>query len=283
MNTIRLLTIGNSFSENASTYLPQLAAADGTVDFDIHRASLGGCTLEKHWNLAEYTRQDSGYKPYTLQPGAGPVNLQEALAAQPWDFVTLQQASPRSWIRATFEPYLGNLLREIRALAPGAEPLLHQTWAYRSDAGFLADKGITQRYMFDRIRENYDHFGALYKLRLLRAGAAVQAARDTPGHAFAWPDPDFDYAHPHPPALPDQTHSLIAGWRWNINGTADGKPELVKDVIHLNSDGCFLIGCLWFERLTGRGILANPFKPDTMSDATAAFLRGIAHTTAQEP
>ncbi len=283
MNTIRLLTIGNSFSENAITYLPQLAAADGTVDFDIHRASLGGCTLEKHWNLAEYTRQDSGYKPYTLQPGAGPVNLQEALAAQPWDFVTLQQASPRSWIRATFEPYLGNLLREIRALAPGAEPLLHQTWAYRSDAGFLADKGITQRYMFDRIRENYDHFGALYKLRLLRAGAAVQAARDTPGHAFAWPDPDFDYAHPHPPALPDQTHSLIAGWRWNINGTADGKPELVKDVIHLNSDGCFLIGCLWFERLTGRGILANPFKPDSMSEATAAFLRGVAHSIAQEP
>ena len=282
MNTIRLLTIGNSFSENAITYLPQLAAADGTVDFDIHRASLGGCTLEKHWNLAEYTRQDSGYKPYTLQPGAGPVNLQEALAAQPWDFVTLQQASPRSWIRATFEPYLGNLLREIRTLAPGAEPLLHQTWAYRSDAGFLADRGITQRYMFDRIRENYDHFSAVHQLRLLRAGAAVQAARETPGHAFAWPDPAFDYAHPRPPALPDQTHSLICGWRWNINGTGDGRPELVKDVIHLNSDGCFLIGCLWFERLTGRGILANPFKPDSMSEATAAFLRGVAHSVAQE-
>ena len=32
MKTIRLLTIGNSFSENAITYLPQLAAADGTVE-----------------------------------------------------------------------------------------------------------------------------------------------------------------------------------------------------------------------------------------------------------
>jgi hypothetical protein len=283
MQTIRLLTIGNSFSENAITYLPQLAAADGSVAFDIHRASLGGCTLEKHWNLADYTRQDPGYKPYTLQPGTSPCNLQEALAAQPWDVVTLQQASPRSWIRATFEPFLGHLLREVRTLAPGAEPLLHQTWAYRSDAGFLADKGITQRYMFDRIRENYDHFSAVHQLRLLRAGAAVQAARETPGHAFAWPDPAFDYAHPRPPALPDQTHSLICGWRWNINGTGDGRPELVKDVIHLNSDGCFLIGCLWFERLTGRGILDNPFKPDTMSDATAGFLRGIAHTIAQEP
>ncbi|NLF85188.1 MAG: DUF4886 domain-containing protein, partial [Lentisphaerae bacterium] len=165
MKTIRLLTIGNSFSENAITYLPQLAAVDGSVAFDIHRASLGGCTLEKHWNLADYTRQDPGYKPYTLQPGTNPCNLQEALAAQPWDFVTLQQASPRSWIRATFEPFLGNLLREIRTLAPGAEPLLHQTWAYRSDAGFLADKGITQRYMFDRIRENYDHFSAVHQLR----------------------------------------------------------------------------------------------------------------------
>jgi hypothetical protein len=283
MKTLRLLTIGNSFSENAMTCLPQLAATDGTVTFDLHRASLGGCTLEKHWNLADYTRQAPDYKSYHLKGEACPANLQEALTAQPWDFVTLQQASPKSWIRATYEPFLGNLLREIRTLAPTAEPLLHQTWAYRGDADFLADKGITQRYMFERIRENYDHFSAVYKLRLLRSGEAVQAARETPGHAFVWPDPAFNYMAPCPPALPDQTHSLIGGWRWAINGTADGRPELVKDVIHLNSDGCFLVGCLWFERLTGRGILANPFKPDTMNDATAAFLRGIAHTIAQQP
>lgn len=284
MKTIRLLTIGNSFSENAITYLPQLAEADGTVAFDIHRASLGGCSLEKHWNLAEYTRQEPAYKPYRLKDDeASAATLQEALAAQPWDFVTLQQVSHKSWIRATFEPFLSNLLREVRTLAPGAEPLLHQTWAYRSDAGFLADKGITQRYMFDRIRENYDHFSAVHKLRLLRSGTAVQTARETPGHAFIWPDPAFDYAHPAPPTLPDQTHSLIVGWRWNINGTADGKPELTKDVIHLNRAGCFLSGCLWFERMTGRSVIGNSFKPLNMEDETADFLRGVAHAVAQEP
>ncbi len=283
MKTIRLLTIGNSFSENAITFLPQLAAADGTVAFDIGRASLGGCSLEKHWNLADYTRRAPDYKPYRLKGDeASSATLQEALSLQPWDFVTLQQASPKSWIRDSYEPFLGNLIGVVQTLAPTAEILLHQTWGYRSDAGFLADKGITQRYMFDRIRENYDHFGARYKLRLLRSGEAVQQARETPGHAFVWPDPAYDYTAPRPPALPDQTHSLIAGWRWAVNGTADGKPELVKDVIHLNSNGCYLIGCLWFARLTGRSALDNPFKPEGLDDETAAFLRRVAHEQAQK-
>lgn len=283
MRTIRLLTIGNSFSENAVTFLPQLAAADGTVGFDICRASLGGCTLERHWNLAEYTRHQTGFKPYLLRGDSDPATLQEALGRGAWDAVTLQQASPRSWIRATYEPFLGNLIGEIRALVPRAEIMLHQTWAYRSDAGFMADKGITQRYMFDRIRENYDHFAARYQLRLLRSGEAVQRARETPGHAFAWPDPGFDYAAPKPPALPDQTNSLIVGWRWNINGTADGRPELVKDVIHLNRDGCFLAGCVWFGMLSGRSVLDNSFLPDGMSAETATFLRGIADSVCFPP
>lgn len=283
MKTIRLLTIGNSFSENAITFLPQLAAADGAVRFEIHRASLGGCSLEKHANLADYTRHNPDYRPYRLTgDDASAANLQEALALQPWDFVTLQQASPKSWIRSTYEPFLGNLVREIRSAAPTAEILLHQTWAYRSDAGFLADKGISQRYMFDRIRENYDHFSAAYGLRLLRSGEAVQAARETPGHAFVWPDPRYDYTQPLPPALPDQTHSLIVGWRWSVNTTADGRPELTKDVIHLNREGCFLAGCVWFERMTGRSVRANTFLPDGLSSETADFLRGVAHTVSQK-
>ncbi len=281
MKTLRLLTIGNSFSENALTFLPQLAEADGTVAFEICRASLGGCTLEKHWNLVDYARLDPAYKPYGAMGGAAPFTLRDALNRSSWDFVTLQQASPKSWLRQTYEPFLGNLIGLIRKQAPTAEILLHQTWAYRADAGFLADKGITQRYMFEKIRGNYDHFSAVYGLRLLRSGEAVQTARETPGHAFVWPDPRYDYTNPSPPALPDQTHALTVGWYWAVNATPDGRPELVKDVIHLNRAGCFLIGCLWFERLTGRSVLGNAFQPAGMDDGTAAFLRQIAHLTAQ--
>ena len=146
MKTIRLLTIGNSFSENAITFLSRLAEADGTVAFDIHRAMLGGCTLEKHWNLAEYTRRAPDYKPYRLTGDeASAATLQEALALQPWDFVTLQQASPKSWLRATYEPFLGQLIGEVRALAPTAVAAMlapAMAWATAAlFAPFTADTG----------------------------------------------------------------------------------------------------------------------------------------------
>ena len=45
--TVRLLTIGNSFAENALTYLPQIVDSAGH-NLVVGRANLGGCTLERH-------------------------------------------------------------------------------------------------------------------------------------------------------------------------------------------------------------------------------------------
>ncbi len=282
MKTVRLLTIGNSFAANALTYLPAIAASAQGLRLEIGRANLGGCTLEKHWNLSVYTEKQPEYKPYAPSPDQPRATLQESLVAQPWDFVTLQQASPKSWQRRSFEPFLGQLHAMVALLAPQAEILLHQTWAYRADAPYLAEKGLTQQAMFAHIRANFDHFGALYGCRVLPAGEAVQRARETPGHLFAWPDPAYDYVTPRPPALPNQEHSLNAGWFWAVRETPDGMPELRKDVIHLNAAGCFLIGCLWFECLTELSIHDAPFQPPELTPEYAAFLRDVAHSTPRQ-
>src|SRR5215216_5932006 len=49
--TLRLFVIGNSFSQNATRYLPQLAKAGGH-ELVIGRAEVGGCSLERHWKAA---------------------------------------------------------------------------------------------------------------------------------------------------------------------------------------------------------------------------------------
>lgn len=281
MKTLKLLTIGNSFSHNALTFLEPLATAEGRVNLVVGTASLGGCSLEKHWNLAEYTARHPEYKPYALNDAHGEVTLQEALAAEPWDFVTLQQVSAKSWLRDSFEPYLGQLIALVRALAPRAEILLHQTWAYRADSPFLPEKGLTPRGMHDGIEANYGFFARKYDLRVLPSGRAVQQARETPGRAFRWPDPDYDYASPVAPALPDQRHSLAVGWRWAINSTPDGRPVLTKDPNHLNSAGCYLIGCLWYELLSGYPIGNAAFVPEGLEAESAKFLRGVAHEVAR--
>lgn len=280
MKTIRLLTVGNSFSNDACFFLESIGESAG-VRFEIGRASLGGCSLAKHWNLAQYAAKHPDFKPYTLREreGAPPLqaHLSDALAAAPWDFITFQQVSACSWRSATFEPYLCHLIRMARAQAPRARLALHQTWSYRSDSPFFPQQGLTPERMFERIRETYAHYAEIYGCLILPSGEAIQEARRAPGRTFEWPDPEFPYAEAEPPALPRQDHSFNCGWYWEIAGTAEGLPELRLDPNHLNARGRYLAGCVWFERLTGGDARAVAFAPPEVTAEDAVFLREIAH------
>jgi hypothetical protein len=284
MKTIRLLTIGNSFSENALTYLEAMANSTSSVRFHVGRASLGGCSLEKHWNLAEYTARVPEHKTYRIRPGADGAtiegSLQVALSLEPWDYVTLQQVSTKSWRPETFQPHLGKLHGLVREHAPQAKVMLHQTWAYRSDSSFLPQNGLTQELMFERIRSTYARYAAELGCGVLPSGEAVQRARRASGRTFAWPDAAFSYLDPtSAPALPRQDHSLAVGWHWAINDSPEGIPELRNDPNHLNAPGCYLIGCVWFERLTGLDARSVSFHPAEVDADTATFLRATAHET----
>ncbi len=281
MKSIRLLTVGNSFSNDALTFLEPIANGSGVI-FEVGRASLGGCSLQKHWNLAQFTARHPEYKPY--RTGTNPdgtareATLQEILASADWDFITFQQFSGSSWIRTTFEPYLGRLIHLARERAPSARILLHQTWAYRADSPFLPEHAMNDEIMFERIRSNYAHFARQYGCGILPSGEAIQEARRTKDRPFRWPDPDFDFATAEPPALPRQNHSLSIGWFWVINGTPDGIPQLRLDANHLNERGRYLAGCVWFERMTGSDARNVVFVPPGLSTEDAGFLRETAHT-----
>ncbi len=281
MKTIRLLTIGNSFAANALKYLADLAGNTSNVRFEIGRANLGKCSLEKHWNLGQYTERHQDYKTYQIglhQDGtAHEASLQGALAAMQWDYVTLQQFSGTSWQPETFQPYLGKLHALVRKLAPQARICLHQTWAYRADSPFFPQNGLTQELMFQRIRGAYAHYADALGCGVLPSGEAVQRCRLSPGWIFRWPDTTFDYQRAEPPALPRQENSLSVGWYWAINGSPRGIPELRLDPNHLNAAGCYLVGCVWYECLTELDVRKVTFHPVAITADTAAFLRATAH------
>ncbi|MDQ3813130.1 MAG: DUF4886 domain-containing protein [Armatimonadota bacterium] len=136
--TVRLFVIGNSFSGNATRYLPQLAK-EGGHELIIGRAELGGCPLERHWShveAAEANPDDPKGKPY------GGKSLREKLSAGTWDIVTIQQYSMFSSDVETYRPYAQKLRDFIKKLQPQAEVVMHQTWAYRSDAKTFGNIGI---------------------------------------------------------------------------------------------------------------------------------------------
>ncbi|MBN1673827.1 MAG: DUF4886 domain-containing protein [Kiritimatiellae bacterium] len=275
---VRVLTIGNSFSRNATRYLEEM-----TDEIVLGRADFGGCSLEKHWNVVTQCDLLPDVKPYdfqlTGQETPVNMNLREILAAEPWDFVTLQQVSRQSWLADTFEPFFGNLHALVRDLAPQAQPAIHQTWAYRIDSPQMAEWEITQQKMFEDLKANYAAMAGKYELPILPSGEAFQKARK---HFRYRVDGTFDFENPKPLTLPDQTGSLNVGWHWRTGNTASGNAELHIDANHGNAYGCYLGNCVWYEAFTGSRPSRSPFVPEQIPAADAAALQHAAHQAVEE-
>lgn len=125
---MKILTIGNSFSEDATRYLHQVAESQG-VYFEVVNVCIGGCSMKMH-----HGNMQSGAKNYLLcyngyYTGFS-VTLEDALTSREWDVVTIQQVSHDSPQKETFYPYVTELVDYIRARQPKAKLMLQETWAY---------------------------------------------------------------------------------------------------------------------------------------------------------
>jgi hypothetical protein len=221
-------------------------------------------------------------KPYNFtRTGMEPVNatLREALAMEKWDFVTLQQASWLAPLEETYEPFFGNLHSLIKEIAPQAQPAIHMTWAYRIDSPYLAENGISQEEMFEKLRKNYQSMSDKYSCPILPSGKAFQNARARLGYK---PDGTFDTENARPLDLPDQTGSLAVGWRWRTGNTPSGNAELGLDANHGSALGCYVANAVWYERLSGLQIKDNPFCPEEISKEELGILQAAAHEAVLE-
>ena len=118
---MKVLAIGNSFSADATRYLHDIAKADD-VTLEVANLYIGGCPLDRH-----YRNMLSGAKAYELQYDGHmtgfSVSLDDALLNRSWDVVTLQQASPRSFDKASYFPYIQALAEHVRTCQPTAKLL----------------------------------------------------------------------------------------------------------------------------------------------------------------
>jgi len=277
--SVKILVVGNSFSGNALKHLKDIVKSDGSCVLRYEHAMIGGCPLEKHFNLAlkhEESPDAPEGKPYKM--GGKNVSLKEMLEAEKWQYVSIQQYSAYSFKIDTYRPSAANLVGYIRKYAPDAEILVHQTWAYREDSPLFKD-GFAQADMYRDLTTAYHTIAAeIGAKRIIPVGDAFQLARETSEWTFKR-DPAFDYAKPVRPALPKETGSLNAGYFWKEK---DGKASLSLDANHANTAGEYLAGCVWFESLFGKDVRKVSFKPQALSEEQAASLREIAHKAVSE-
>ncbi|MBE7052979.1 MAG: DUF4886 domain-containing protein [Ruminococcaceae bacterium] len=135
---MKILAIGNSFSQDATRYLHSIAKADG-MDMMVVNLMIGGCSLRKHYfNILEnnnnYSFEFNGEKTNL------PVTVKDALLSNEWDYVTIQQVSSQSPNYSTYELYLKTIADYIRKYAPTAKILIHQTWAYEDNSKRLNEE-----------------------------------------------------------------------------------------------------------------------------------------------
>ena len=153
---MNVLCIGNSFSENATVYLHQIAKAAGEK-LNVCNLYIGGCPLDKHYRNMMGDRKDYSLR-YNGHITGFMVSMEEALISRNWDVVTLQQASPKSYDAESYDPYIWELAEFVRQFQPKAKLVIHQTWAYEQGSSRLTELAgyETPQAMFADVKAAYD-------------------------------------------------------------------------------------------------------------------------------
>ena len=167
VKVIKILTIGNSFAENAGFFLNEITESVPGNKIIITKANIGGCSLEKHSNLIKECEGDSTLKSYYNQ-----YTLKNLLETDQYDFVTIQQYSAFSFKPETYQPYADNLCQSVHEHVPGAKIVIHQTWAYSSNCERLKQWGISRDEMHKGLVACYNKLAEHLNAEMLPSGNA---------------------------------------------------------------------------------------------------------------
>ena len=248
--TVRILAIGNSFSQDAvEQYLHELAEAEG-ISTIIGNMFIGGCSLERHVKNARDNAPAYAYRKIGTdgkKREKGKMSLEAVLADEDWDYVSLQQASPFSGMYETYEASLPELIEYVKARLPKKTKLmLHQTWAYASTSKHSGFKNYNcnQLTMYQAIANAVKKAAKANKIKIvIPSGTAIQNART----------------------------SFIGD-------------HLNRDGYHLDVKiGRYTAACTWFERIFKHNVVGNPYAPEGLDEARKAVAQKAAHAAVKHP
>ena len=248
--TVRILAIGNSFSQDAvEQYLHELAEAEG-ISTIIGNMFIGGCSLERHVKNARDNAPAYAYRKIGTdgkKREKGKMSLEAVLADEDWDYVSLQQASPFSGMYETYEASLPELIEYVKARLPKKTKLmLHQTWAYASTSKHSGFKNYNcnQLTMYQAIANAVKKAAKANKIKIvIPSGTAIQNART----------------------------SFIGD-------------HLNRDGYHLDVKiGRYTAACTWFERIFKHNVVGNPYAPEGLDEVRKVVAQKAAHAAVKHP
>ncbi len=180
---LKILTIGNSFSDDTMEYVWKIARSLGVENIKLGNLFIGGCSLDTHYENAMSGRPVYEYRTNAEDEWKNEKGwaMGDAIVSEDWDFVSLQQSSGVSGVPASYSR-LEELAAYVKSLA-GAETKLvwNMTWAYQGDSTHAEFKNYDkdQTAMYRKIVETVkseilskDVFSAV-----IPVGTAIQNVR----------------------------------------------------------------------------------------------------------
>lgn len=134
--TLKVLSIGGSFSVDAMEYLYQIAQDAGVKEITLGILSSGGASLSKHLGFAQDNSRSYTYFKNTAGTWeeTKKCRMSDILAEEQWDYITLQQTSGASGRSDTYKGVLPQLIEYVRSKNSSAKLVWHMTWAYQADS-----------------------------------------------------------------------------------------------------------------------------------------------------
>ena len=180
---IKILSIGNSFSQDCVYYLYDIAQSAG-VNVIIGNLYHSGSSLEKHDTNAKGNLKAYSYQKWISSEMVEEKNktMKEVLLDEDWDYITFQQSSENSGLYDTYQPYLNNLINYVKSISknPDVKFALNMTWAYstRSSNKGFAYYNYNQFNMYRCITESYKLAIKETEIDIIiPCGTAIQNAR----------------------------------------------------------------------------------------------------------
>jgi len=230
---MKVLSIGNSFTQDSHYWLKPLAAANG-VEMELLNLYIGGCSLAEHWaafsaNEARHLLRRNGELAADAAAAGNYITISDGLDLDVFDVVTIHQAGSCCGAEESWEPYITDFLALIRAHQPQAAIWIMEPWAY--EVGFdqqdFERYGRDQERMCREISEVCRRMSQRLNVPLIPVGTAIQRIRETV--------PGFDYQN--------------------------GGLSLCRDGRHLSKDyGRLVAAAVWFRALTGQDVRISHFE-----------------------
>ena len=241
---VRILAIGNSFTDNATANIPEILNVVGVGnEVFFAKSVLGNSSLEQHWN--NYLSDNRVYGFYYAEnkewQSASECSFDYALTFTDWDVIVIQQVSWLAGDTNSYYPYIDDIIQLVRSRNSHAAIGWQMTWAYAP---------FSSHPEFYRYGRSYSN---MYE-QVVAATYGIQS--------------HVDFVIP--------SGCLID----RLRGSADDSAIYLTDGFHLrNGIGCFALSWLWqkevVEPLTG-------YDSDKTVCADAAEICGVDREAAND-